>query len=103
LPRSSASFAATPLAVIDEDRHRRHEVSVQRREALALFGANLRRWRRRRRLSQARLSQRSGIASGEISWMERGLQEPRVGTLIKLADALRVSPAALLSGLGEHT
>ena len=50
-----------------------------------------------RGLSQAELSRRTGIAQGEISKIERGVIEPRTGTLSKLARGLDAH-VALLAG-----
>jgi ribosome-binding protein aMBF1 (putative translation factor) len=48
-----------------------------------------------RGLSQAELSRRTGIAQAEISKIERGLIEPRTGTLAKLARGLDARVALL--------
>lgn len=53
--------------------------------------------RRDRGLSQAELSRRTGIAQAEISKIERGVIEPRTGTLSKLARGLDARVALLAS------
>jgi transcriptional regulator with XRE-family HTH domain len=50
-------------------------------------------------LSQTQVSARSGIHVTEISRIERGLRDPRISTLIRLARALKVRPARLLDGI----
>jgi transcriptional regulator with XRE-family HTH domain len=70
--------------------------------ALDTFGANLRAARARRGLTQEQLAHASGVTSGEISRMERGVREPRITTLVRLADALDVPPADLLAGLANN-
>jgi ribosome-binding protein aMBF1 (putative translation factor) len=55
------------------------------------------RLRRDRGVSQAELARRTGIAQAEISKIERGLIEPRTGTLAKLARGLDAR-VALLAG-----
>jgi transcriptional regulator with XRE-family HTH domain len=63
------------------------------------FGANLRSARREAGLSQQRLSSACGLHRTEISLLERGAREPRLGTVVRLARALGVPPAHLLEGI----
>jgi transcriptional regulator with XRE-family HTH domain len=63
------------------------------------FSVNLRKARRAARISQQVLGDRCGLHRTEISLLERGLREPRLGTLIKLSSALGVSPEALATGM----
>jgi transcriptional regulator with XRE-family HTH domain len=53
-------------------------------------GENLRRIRRRKKLSQQALSKRSGVGTASISHAETGAHQPEHSTLQKLADALEV-------------
>jgi transcriptional regulator with XRE-family HTH domain len=48
-------------------------------------------------LSQADISKRSGIHNTEISRIERGLRDPRLSTIYRLADALNMPPGKLLN------
>ena len=48
----------------------------------------LREWRRRRGLTQAELGARVGLARYTISRLETGVEEPRPGTIRRLAAAL---------------
>lgn len=65
---------------------------------MADLGANLRRMRDERKLTQEELSTRSGVQAGEISRIEAGKRDPRVSTVLKLAKALRIPPGRLLDG-----
>jgi predicted transcriptional regulator len=60
-------------------------------------GRTVRSARRRSHLTQRDLARRTGIAQPTIARIERGQEDPRVGTLVRLLDAcdeeLRVSPA----------
>jgi transcriptional regulator with XRE-family HTH domain len=60
------------------------------------LGKNLRAARKKLDLSQIEVSQRSGVEQGEVSRIERGLRDPQVSTLEKLAAAVEVAPGRLL-------
>lgn len=60
------------------------------------FAANLRRLRLAAGLSQMELGDRAGLHFSEVSRLERGLRDPRLTTIVRLAGALQVPPAALL-------
>lgn len=66
---------------------------------IGVFAQNAVRARREQRLTQEEVSDRSGIHVTEVSRIERGLRDPRVTTLLRLARALDVSPADLLEGV----
>jgi transcriptional regulator with XRE-family HTH domain len=59
-------------------------------------GKNLRTARKKLGLSQVEVSQRSGVEQGEVSRIERGIRDPQVSTLKKLAAAVEVPPGRLL-------
>lgn len=61
---------------------------------------NLRRARGRRGISQEELGFLCELHRTEISLLERGGREPRLGTIVKLAGALETTPAELCSGIG---
>jgi transcriptional regulator with XRE-family HTH domain len=63
------------------------------------FAANLRRARREARLTQEQLSDRCGLHSTEISRLERGVREPRLGTIVQVARGLGIPAADLLAGI----
>ncbi|MBD0330396.1 MAG: helix-turn-helix transcriptional regulator [Thermoleophilia bacterium] len=60
------------------------------------FAANLRRYRTRAGISQERLALGCGLHRTEISLLERAGRDPRLSTIVRLADCLGVAPAALL-------
>jgi transcriptional regulator with XRE-family HTH domain len=63
------------------------------------FAVNLRQARDTAGISQEELAERIEVHRTEISLLERGGREPRLGTLVKLAVALGTSPEALCSGI----
>ncbi len=63
------------------------------------FGQRLRELRRERGVSQEALSRRTHIHIPTIGRLERGKQEPRLKTILRLADGLGVSPGELLDNL----
>jgi transcriptional regulator with XRE-family HTH domain len=63
------------------------------------LGANVRAARRERGWTQEDLADRTDLAVVQISRIERGKREVRLGTLIRLIDALEIAPEALLRGL----
>ncbi len=69
------------------------------------FGANVRRVRMAKRppCSQERLSHTTGLHRTEIGKIEQGAVEPRLTTLMILADGLSVTVDELLTGLWVPT
>jgi transcriptional regulator with XRE-family HTH domain len=63
------------------------------------LGENVRDARRQRGWTQEELSGRTKLAVVQISRIERGKREIRLGTLIRLVDGLEVAPDVLLDGL----
>jgi transcriptional regulator with XRE-family HTH domain len=63
------------------------------------FAGNLRATRRRRALSQEALAASADLHRTEVSLLERGRREPRLSTIVRLARALDVKPAALLRNI----
>lgn len=63
------------------------------------FAVNLRRARRKQGISQEELGFRCELHRTEISLLERGGREPRLGTIVKLAGALDTTPAELCAGI----
>lgn len=63
------------------------------------FAANLRRARKASGISQAELGVRSDMHRTEISLLERAGREPRLGTIVKVAGALGVTPQSLCIGM----
>jgi transcriptional regulator with XRE-family HTH domain len=64
------------------------------------FAVNLRRARKAAGISQEELAERCELHRTEVSLLERGGREPRLGTLIKLATALDTTAEALCTGIG---
>jgi transcriptional regulator with XRE-family HTH domain len=75
-------------------------MSPQRAEDLAQrFGANLKSIRAERGMSQADLAFRAKLDQTAISRLELGLREPRLSTVVALANALEVKSAELIPGV----
>ena len=60
------------------------------------FGKNLRAARKKLGLTQEQVAERSGVQAGEVSRMERGLRDPKLSTVMKLAAAVEIEPGRLL-------
>lgn len=60
------------------------------------FGANVRRWRRKRGLSQEELASRAELHPTYVSGIETGYRNPTLKIVARIAEALDVAPAALL-------
>jgi transcriptional regulator with XRE-family HTH domain len=79
-------------------------VSRKEETPLTTVGANLRRIRKSKRVTQPELAKLSGVAQGGISAIETGHREPFPSTLEKLADALEVPTAEFFADdtTGRH-
>lgn len=71
-------------------RIRTHHISV-------IFGQVLREQRMAKELSQEDLALNANVDRTFVSQMERGIRQPSITTLIKLARALGVSPSSLVA------
>jgi transcriptional regulator with XRE-family HTH domain len=60
------------------------------------FAMRLKRLRADRKISQAGLAEKSGVSREYIARLELGRQDPSLGTLQKLAKALKVSVGKLV-------
>jgi DNA-binding XRE family transcriptional regulator len=89
--------AESVRAALDDD-YREALESADDRER-RLVGAKIRAVRKRANLSQLELSRRSGIAQESLSRIEKGLRDPRLGTLRRLAQGMGLSLDQLLEGL----
>lgn len=58
-------------------------------------GANVRRLRKAKGLSQEGLAHEAGMSMRYLAGLERGEENPSLAFLVKLADALGVHPGAL--------
>jgi transcriptional regulator with XRE-family HTH domain len=63
------------------------------------FGARVRRLRIARGLSQEALAERAELHWTYVSGVERGVRNPGLNTIGRIARALELSPSKLLSGL----
>jgi transcriptional regulator with XRE-family HTH domain len=63
---------------------------------VANLGANLREARKKLGMSQKQVSERSGVHATEVSRIEAGKRGPRVSTVERLAETLKVKPGQLL-------
>ena len=68
----------------------------------AAFGQRLRTLRAERRISQDDLASKTGIHPTAIGRLERGRREPRMKTILRLAEGLGTQPGRLLDYLGER-
>lgn len=60
------------------------------------FGIALRDARKKRKLSQLEIASTSGIDRAYVSELERGLGNPSVETMFRLADAIGASPLEIV-------
>jgi transcriptional regulator with XRE-family HTH domain len=65
-------------------------------DTAVVFGRVLRALRTERGMSQEGLALEAGIQRNYVSLMERGINQPTIGTIFKLAVALGVRPSVLV-------
>ncbi len=65
---------------------------------LSKFAENVRRVRKKKRLSQQELAKKIGISVSYVSMLERAQRSPPLETLEKAARALKVTAVQLLGG-----
>lgn len=63
------------------------------------FAISLKKARKKAQISQEELGFRCDLHRTEISLLERGGREPRLGTMIKLCSVLKVTPEELCEGI----
>ena len=66
---------------------------------LARFGLRLRQCREAKGLTQERLAEKAGLDQTYISGIERGLRNPGIKNVVRLAEALGLRTASLLEGV----
>ena len=71
----------------------------KRDSVLAKLGLNVRTRREARELTQENLAERAGLDATYISGIERGLRNPGIKNVAKLAKALGLSTAELCKGV----
>jgi transcriptional regulator with XRE-family HTH domain len=68
---------------------------AERSAAHLAFGQTIRAYRTRRHISQEELASRSGLHRTYVSGIERGQRNLSLESILKLAEALEVSPREL--------
>lgn len=71
----------------------------KRNGILASLGLNVRRRREARELTQEKLAEKAGLDPTYISGIERGLRNPGIKNVAKLARALGLTTAELCKGV----
>jgi transcriptional regulator with XRE-family HTH domain len=67
--------------------------------AVSRFGKNVKAARLAKGWTQERLAHETGLATVQVSRIERGVREVRLTTLTRLLKALDLPPAKLLKGI----
>jgi transcriptional regulator with XRE-family HTH domain len=73
--------------------------SEEARAASIAFGARMRELRAARGFSQDELAHRTDVHPTAVGRLERGVREPRLSTILRIAEGLGVAPGELLDGL----
>ena len=71
----------------------------QRHRALDLFGQNVRKQRTERGLSQEALADKAALDPTYISGIERGVRNPSLLSIIRIAQALGIESGNLFEGV----
>ena len=71
----------------------------KRNGILAALGLNVRRQREAKKFTQEKLAERSGLDPTYISGIERGLRNPGIKKVARLAKALELTTAELCKGV----
>jgi transcriptional regulator with XRE-family HTH domain len=71
------------------------------RAATAAFGRRVRQLREARGLSQDALARATDVHATMIGRLERGAREPRLSTILRVADGLAVEPGELINDLDD--
>lgn len=76
-----------------------HAPVANRRELAGAFGENVRSARERRHLFQKTLARAAGLSREGLSYIERGIHETTIETMLSIARALQVTPEVFLGGI----
>ncbi|MEK7781183.1 MAG: helix-turn-helix transcriptional regulator [Verrucomicrobiota bacterium] len=71
----------------------------KRDKTLSALGLNVRKRREAREMTQEKLAEKSGLDATYISGIERGLRNPGIKNVAKLAKALGLTTAELCQGV----
>ena len=63
---------------------------------ISAFGKVLRKLREKQNLSQEKLAEYCDLDRTYISLLERGLRQPTITTIFKIAEALKMSPSEVI-------
>jgi transcriptional regulator with XRE-family HTH domain len=74
-------------------------VMLKRDQILAALGSNVRSFREVKNLTQEKLAERAGLDPTYISGIERGLRNPGIKNVARVAKALGISTARLCEGV----
>jgi len=66
------------------------------------FGVVVRRYRTERELTQEQVSWNTGMSRVYISELERGLREPGLGTILKLAQCFGVQASEIIAAVEQE-
>lgn len=66
------------------------------------FGLVLRTLRKKAGLSQEQLALEAGVERNFVSLIERGVNQPTIRVIFKLASALQISPSEILKAVEQH-
>lgn len=66
------------------------------------FGIVLRAYRKQKGISQENLALKCGLDRTYISLLERGLRQPTISTLFKIADVLEIAPSQLIQEIEKR-
>jgi transcriptional regulator with XRE-family HTH domain len=66
-----------------------------------IFAVNVRRERSRKKLKQDQLAHKAGLSSQYLSKLERAKSSPTLKMIVKISDALDVTPEDLLRPLDD--
>jgi transcriptional regulator with XRE-family HTH domain len=73
-----------------------------RDRGLNVLGMNVRRWREERELTQEALAERAALDPTYISGIERGMRNPSVLSVVRIARALGVTTSQLMEKVDDY-
>jgi transcriptional regulator with XRE-family HTH domain len=69
---------------------------------LNILGANVRKWREEKALTQEALAERASLDPTYISGIERGIRNPSVLSVVRIAKALGVTTSQLMEKVDDN-